>query len=140
MNGISNPILSIFAIFCILFVIWLWQNPIGLFGYHFFGFTVYSTIPIPYFDLKIHTNGSFEIREKSHFVSFEEVEGLLAENPDFLIIGTGYDQLVKVDEKIINLNQTGVVITVLKTGEAIEKFNKEKRSGKNVTAIIHSTC
>ncbi len=133
----NQKILAIVLILSALAVIWFWQNPIGKFGHHCFGFTVYSGIPVPYFDLKIHAEGSFSIREKTHFVSLEEAKDLIAENPDFLIIGIGYDELVKVDEKIFN---SSVKVEVLETSKAIKRFNELKDKRERVTAIIHSTC
>lgn len=132
----NQKIIAIVLILSALIVIWLLQNPIGRFGYHFFGFTVYSGIPFPYFDLRIHVDGSFSIREKSHWISLEEVNDLIAENPDFLIIGIGYDELVKIDEKIFN----SVNVEALETSKAIRRFNELRHKGKRVAAIIHSTC
>ncbi len=102
-----------------------------------FGFTVYSCIPFPYFDLKIHVNGFPSIREKSHFVSLAEVMELLDEKPDVLVIGIGYDEMVRVDERVRGLE---VEIRILETSRAIEEFNRVKDQGKRVAAIIHSTC
>ncbi|MFQ5711220.1 MAG: MTH938/NDUFAF3 family protein [Candidatus Geothermarchaeales archaeon] len=122
----------------LLLIIWVWQNPVGKFGYHGFGFTVYSALPLPYFDLKIHADGLPSIREKSHYVSLEEAEDLIYEKPDVLIIGVGYDELVEVDERL--LNSTGIDLEVLETPEAVKRFNELRDGGKRVTAIMHSTC
>lgn len=128
-------------IICIVLVciaVWILINPIGKFGVHVFGFTVYSSIPFPYFDLKIHANGFPSIREKSHFVSLEEAVDLINEKPDVLIIGIGYDEMVRVDERL--LNSTGIDLEVSETPEAIKRFNEFKDKGKRVAAIMHSTC
>ncbi|ODS37496.1 MAG: hypothetical protein A7316_09340 [Candidatus Altiarchaeales archaeon WOR_SM1_86-2] len=94
-------------------------------------------MPFPYFDLKIHDDGSFSIREKSHFVSLDEVKELADEKPDVLIIGIGYDEMVRVDERILN---SFAGVEVLETSRAIERFNELKDNGRRVSAIIHSTC
>lgn len=129
----------IFGFVIFVLIIWIIQNPIGKFGYHGFGYTVYSAIPIPYFDLKIGPDGIPQIREKSHFVSFNEVEEYI-ESQDYeiiLIIGTGYEGMVNVDRKILESTST---IIVLETPEAIEKYNELKDEGKKVAIILHSTC
>ncbi|ODS39916.1 MAG: hypothetical protein A7315_10105 [Candidatus Altiarchaeales archaeon WOR_SM1_79] len=132
-----NKILIILSALVLLIAIWVWQNPPGKFGLHSFGFTVYSSMPFPYFDLKIHDDGSFSIREKSHFVSLDEVKELADEKPDVLIIGIGYDEMVRVDERILN---SFAGVEVLETSRAIERFNELKDNGRRVSAIIHSTC
>lgn len=127
----------IIAIIVFAVIAWFFVNPVGKFGLHFFGFTVYNGVPFPYSDLKIHSNGFAEIREKSHFVSSEEASDLMNEEPDFLIIGIGYDEMVKVDEKILD---SGLNVLVLETSKAIEKFNELKNENKQAGAIIHLTC
>ncbi|MCW3975722.1 MAG: MTH938/NDUFAF3 family protein [Candidatus Bathyarchaeota archaeon] len=141
MNVKANRKVLIFGFVVFVFIIWIIQNPIGKFGYHGFGYTVYSAIPIPYFDLKIGPEGIPQIREKSHFVSFNEVNeyiGSLRQDYDItLIIGTGYEDMVNIDEKILESNSN---VIVLKTPEAIEKYNELKDEGRKVAIILHSTC
>lgn len=59
----NRKMLAIALILPVLGVIWLWQNPVGIFGCHYFGFTVYSGMPFHCVDLKIHVDGSFSINE-----------------------------------------------------------------------------
>ena len=119
-------------------VIWVWRNPPGRFGYHVFGFTVYSSIPIPYFDLKIHVDGFPSIREKSHLVTLAEVRDLLEEDVEVLVIGIGYDEMVRVEPQVLEF--TEMPVKVLATPKAIEEFNTLKGQGRRVAAIIHTTC
>jgi len=125
------------AIIILALIAWFLINRPLHFGIHFFAFTVYSGIPIPYFDLKIHANGIPSIRKKSHYVSIDEVKPLLEENPEVIIIGIGYNEMVKVDKEILKLN---VGVLILETSEAIKAFNQLKSSGVKVAAIIHTTC
>lgn len=130
----------IFGFIVLVLIVWIILNPIGKFGYYGFGYTVYSAIPVPYFDLKIGPSGIPQIREKSHLVLFNEVDEYIELNYEYnitLIIGIGYDGLVKVDEKILESNST---IIVLKTPEAIKKYNDLKGQGKKVAIVIHSSC
>mgnify|MGYP003874109833 CR=1 FL=1 len=117
--------------------LWLALNPIGKFGLHAFGFTVYSGIPVPYFDITVHADGRLSLRRKSHYVPLSEVEALLKEKPDVIIVGIGYNQMVQVDEQVKKLP---VEVKILETSKAIEEFNRLKSQGKRVAAIIHTTC
>jgi len=59
----------IITILAISLTIWIIVNRPGRFGINRFGFIVYSAIPFPYVDLKIHTNGWPSLREKSHYLA-----------------------------------------------------------------------
>ena len=123
----------------VLITAWVVFNPIGRFGFCRFGLLVYSAIPFPAVDLVIHANGVPSIRgSKEHFVSFSEIEGLLKDGPDVLIIGTGYDNLVQVEEGILAMS--AVQILPLPTPQAVRRYNELRGEGKRVAAIIHSTC
>ena len=129
--------LVVVVVVVILITAWVGFNPIGRFGFCRFGLLVYSAIPFPAVDLVIHANGWPSLRgSKAHFVAFAEVEGLLKEGPDVLIIGTGYDNLVQVEEEIAAVP----TVVILPTPEAIRRYNELRGEGKSVAAIIHSTC
>jgi len=120
----------------ILMLIWISVNPSKKFGVHVFGFTIYDRVPIPYFDIKIHADGSFSLREKSHLIQESEIKEILNERPDVLVIGTGYNEIVQVN-KISDLNAN---IEIINTEEAIARFNGLKEQNKKVVAILHTTC
>lgn len=125
-------------IIALLISLWILVNPRERFGYSTYGLTTYNALPIPYFDLIIHKDGTLSFRKgKSHFVSFNESESLLNKTPHFLIVGLGYDGLVQVDPKI---NSTPIKVEAMKTPQALARFNQLKDEGMNVSAIIHSTC
>lgn len=125
------------AVVMILITAWVGFNPIDRFGLCRFGLLVYSTIPFPATDLVIHANGLPTIRgSKAHYVAFAEVEGLLEEEPDVLIIGTGYDNMVQVEEEVATMP----IVEILRTPQAVRRYNELKGEGKRVAAIIHSTC
>ncbi|MBM4466135.1 MAG: hypothetical protein FJ014_11385 [Chloroflexi bacterium] len=134
-----NKVIVIVAVVVVLITAWVGFNPIGRFGFCRFGLLVYSAIPFPAVDLVIHTNGWPAIRgSKAHFVAFAEIEGLLKEGPDVLIIGTGYDNLVQVEEGILAM--CAVQVLPLPTPQAVRRYNELRDEGKRVAAIIHSTC
>jgi len=128
---------AIIAVVTVLITAWVGFNPIGRFGFCRFGLLVYSAIPFPAVDLVIHANDWPAIRgSKAHFVGFSEIEGLLKEGPDVLIVGTGYDNLVQVEEEIAALP----AVVILPTPQAVRRYNELRDEGKRVAAIIHSTC
>jgi len=121
----------------VLTMAWLRLNPIGRFGFCSFGLLVYSAIPFPVVDLVIHANGVPAVRgSKAHFVGLAEIEGLLKEGPDILIIGTGYNNMVRVGKEMTAMAN----VEVLPTPQAVRRYNELRVKGKRVAAIIHSTC
>ena len=122
---------------------WVWQNPIGRFGCNRFGLTVYSGIPFPVVDVVVRADGSPGVRDgKAHWVSVEEFIELIGPQadawPDVVVIGTGYEGRVQVEEGV--QTRTRPAIEVLPTPQAIELYNELRDAGKTVAAIIHSTC
>ena len=53
-----------------------------------------------------------------------------------LIIGTGYDNMVQVEEEIAAMP----IVEILPTPQAVRRYNELRGEGKRVAAIIHSTC
>ena len=129
--------IAVVAVVVVLITAWVGFNPIGRFGFCRFGLLVYSAIPFPAVDLVIHANGLPVIRgSKEHFVAFAEIEGLLKESPDVLIIGTGYDNRVQVEEEVAAMP----IVEILPTPQAIRRYNELRGEGKRIATIIHSTC
>ena len=138
----------IIAVVIVLITAWVGFNPIGRFGFCRFGLLVYSAVPFPAVDLVIHANGmpavrgstvlDWTVQGKAHFVAFAEIEGLLQEGPDVLIIGTGYDNMVRVEEGILAMS--AVQVLPLPTPQAVRRYNELRDEGKRVAAIMHSTC
>jgi len=127
----------VIAVVVVLITAWVGFNPIGRFGFCRFGLLVYSAIPFPAVDLVIHANGLPSVRgSKPHFIGSAEIEGLLKEGPDVLIIGTGYDNMVRVEEEIAAMP----IVEILPTSQAVRRYNQLRGEGKRVAAIIHSTC
>ena len=134
-----KKIIVVVVVVIVLITTWVGFNPIGRFGFCRFGLLVYSAIPFPAVDLVIHANGLPALRgSKAHFVGFAEIEPLLRERPDVLIIGTGYDNMVQVEEEILAMS--AVQVLPLPTPQAVRRYNELRREGKRVAAIIHSTC
>ena len=79
-------------------------------------------------------------RKDGHKLYIVDIEEALKEKPDILIVGTGaYGVLKVLQETIDYLNEHGIELIVLKTDQAVERFNKESKE-KTVYAALHLTC
>lgn len=80
-------------------------------------------------------------RREGHKVSLEDIrETVERENPEVLVVGTGYNGLVKVlPETERFLSSKGVKLVAEKTEKACEVFNQLTKS-KRVVAALHLTC
>ena len=103
-----------------------------------FGLTVYGAIPVPSLDVTVSPGGFLWFRDKSHFISIEEIESLLSPDVEVLIIGTGWHGAVRVDPAIQEIDW--VELHTLQTPAAFELFNELVSSGRQVALIAHSTC
>ena len=121
-----------------LVVVWFVFNPIGYFGVNSFGFTVYNSLPLPIMDFQVRADGKMRVVSKTHDLMLDDVGWLLADNPAMLIVSIGWQNVVIPRREWIGLK--GVDVQFLQTGEAIERFNELKRTGKRVAIHLHSTC
>ena len=110
----------------------------GKVTYSRFGLTVYGVIPVPSLDITVSPGGFLWFRDKSHFISAEEVEPLLSSDVEVLVIGTGWHGAVSVDPAVQEID--GIEVHILQTPAAFELFNELVSSGKRVALIAHSTC
>ena len=110
----------------------------GKVTYSRFGLTVYGVIPVPSLDITVSPGGFLWFRDKSHFISIEEVEPLLSSGAEVLVVGTGWHGAVGVDPVIQEID--GIEVHILQTPAAFELFNELVSSGRRVVLIAHSTC
>ena len=103
-----------------------------------FGLTVYGAIPVPSLDITVGPTGLLWFRDKSHFISIEEVESLLSPDIEVLVVGTGWHGAVTVDPAIQEID--GIQVQILETPAAFELFNGLVSNGTRVALIAHSTC
>ncbi|MBU6998927.1 MAG: hypothetical protein HXS41_15090 [Theionarchaea archaeon] len=97
-------------------------------------------------DIYVHPSGAVEPRRKelsslvhgtSHKVVKAEMEILLLEDPDCVIIGTGYSGALHLTEEARDfLKQKGVFYQELLTPQAIIEFNHRY----NCAILVHVTC
>ena len=110
----------------------------GKVTYSRFGLTVYGAIPVPVLDITIGPRGCLWFRDKSHFVSIEEVKPLLSPGVEVLIIGTGWHGATRVDPAVQEIEE--VEVHILRTPAAFDLFNEYISRGRTVVLIAHSTC
>ena len=106
--------------------------------YSQFGLTVYGIVPVPVLDITVGPRGGLWFRDKSHFISSEEVQPLLSPDVEILVIGIGWHSAASVDPAIQELQ--GVEVHILPTPEAFELFNRYVSEGRRAVLIAHSTC
>ena len=131
--------LAIALIFLAVFVaVWCAANPPGRFGWCRYALTTYNRIPRPVSDLQVRADGTRRTIAKTHDLAFEMIQWLLEPKPEVLIISLGWDGVVRPDERIRSLKDCEVHL--LKNREAIDLFNRLKKSGRRVAIHLHSTC
>ena len=83
------------------------------------------------------------MRKESHFLDADElslIPDLLKDNPELVIIGTGYSGVMQVNpdvEKFFKTKEIEVIIQ--KTIEAWKTYNELSKSKKTI-ALFHLTC
>ena len=79
-------------------------------------------------------------RKTGHNLEVADLTDVMNEKPEILVIGTGASGLMKVAEETLSyLKSKDIEVFVLRTDEAVEKFNKLQRD-KKVIAAFHLTC
>jgi len=97
-------------------------------------------------DIYVHPSGRVEPRRKelsklvhhtSHKVVAAEIEYLLQEDPDLIIIGTGYNGALHLTAQARDyLKDKGVLYHECTTPKAIQEYN----SCCNCAILVHVTC
>ena len=80
-------------------------------------------------------------RLEGHRLQIPDVRDYLLEDVDAVVVGTGYYGMMRVDDEVIDaFRRRGREVYVLRSGEAVKKYNELVRSGRKVTLFIHLTC
>lgn len=77
----------------------------------------------------------------SHVIPDWEIKKLLENNPEIIIVATGQDGVLKVNDearKKLTVNETQIISEV--TPKAIETYNRLIKENKKVNALVHTTC
>lgn len=79
-------------------------------------------------------------RKSGHRLCLEDLEDVFEEEPEVLVIGTGFNGLMKVDEEVKSEAQAkGIALIIEKTEKAVRNFN-EIASKKKAIGAFHLTC
>lgn len=80
-------------------------------------------------------------RIEGHRLQLADVKNFLGMKVDVVIIGTGYDGVMRVDEEVIDaFKKSCPEVYVLKSRQAVRKYNEEVSKGRKVLLLIHLTC
>jgi len=80
-------------------------------------------------------------REEGHRLKLIDIRDYLLEKADLVIIGTGYDGMMYVDNEVIQwFNSRGIEVKIARSREAVEIYNKAVEEGRKVLLFIHLTC
>jgi len=80
-------------------------------------------------------------RKEGHKLCTEDLEAVFSARPELLVVGCGAYGVMQVPDEVRQaLEEKGIRLETLKTGEAVERFNELSAAGKNVAAALHLTC
>lgn len=79
-------------------------------------------------------------RREGHLLQLEDLEEVLKEEPEVLIVGTGYSGCMVIAPEVSkHLSSKGIEVVDARTKKATEVFNRMSRE-KRVAAALHLTC
>ena len=82
-----------------------------------------------------------ELFGTSHKIGDWEVADLLSNQPQSIIIGTGQQGVLTVDQSIIEqIKEAGIELKMAITPQAINLYNQAQAANQQVNALIHTTC
>ncbi len=80
-------------------------------------------------------------RLEGHRLQLPDVRDFLAEEVDAVVVGTGYHGMMRVDDEVIKaFERKGREVFILKSREAVRKYNELVSEGRKVLLFIHLTC
>lgn len=82
-----------------------------------------------------------ELFKTTHRIGEWETAKLLSGNPDVILIGTGQEGVLEVDENVsLKLEDAVPRLIIQPTPQAIKTYNDLVKENKVVNALIHTTC
>lgn len=76
-----------------------------------------------------------------HAVADWEQKLLLSENPEVILIASGWSGILRVEEEFKKkVEETGAELRVVLTPRIVKEYNQLITEGKRVNALIHTTC
>lgn len=87
------------------------------------------------------TPDSVKETEKTHDLTPHMLESAILKEPEIVIIGTGFNDLVNVSDEVkIMIKNAGADLIIKKTPDALKDFQTLLKQGKKVVAWVHTTC
>lgn len=79
-------------------------------------------------------------RIKSHSVTLGDIPGILINQPEIIIFGTGFYGLMKIENQVKKeCTKRGINLIIEKSGKAVQIFNELNKEHK-IIAALHLTC
>jgi len=79
-------------------------------------------------------------RNTGHRLCLQDLESVIKEEPEVLVVGTGFTGLMKVEEEVKNYAQEkGITLVIEKTKKATQRYNELAPTKKTIGAF-HLTC
>lgn len=80
-------------------------------------------------------------RKEGHLLQVEDLEEVFVFQPDYLIVGTGANGVMRIDRAVEEkANALGITLEAYNTSEAVRRFNELLSSGKAIAGAFHLTC
>lgn len=77
----------------------------------------------------------------THRISPIEQKQLLSQNPEIILIASGWRGVLKVSQEFKDkLKQKGIELKVVLTPKVVREYNQLVVQGRKVNALIHTTC
>ena len=82
-----------------------------------------------------------QLFDTTHQMGDWEAEQLVADNPEVIVVGNGWDGVLEINSKFkVQSAKLGIELKTFRTPQAMEEYNKLVAEGKKVSALIHTTC
>jgi len=79
-------------------------------------------------------------RGDSHRLTLKDVAGIISENPEILLVGTGASGMMRVLPEVVQAaEERKIQLIVQPTGEACQTYNQLSPT-QRVVAALHLTC
>lgn len=79
-------------------------------------------------------------RKEGHLLQIDDLVDVLKENPEIIIVGTGYSGVMKVSPEVLRLLESkSIDVIIEKTPNAVNTFNQISKY-KRTIACLHLTC
>ena len=96
------------------------------------------------YDLELRSTGDDVLawqRAQNHIIETHDIRRAIEQNPDLIVIGTGFSGAAQVTEKAKQeIESNKIKLMTEQTKAAIKIFNSELERGTKVIGLFHLTC